>query len=144
MRFSAGFYQVSETAAPDTRWQAQQTITLTALDDTDALLRLLATLQHQNLVTDDISWTLAADAEASLRQQAIQLALKSLQDQAAADAHSLGLKVDRYVTITVDDDAPIAGPMRMRMMAAALAPTVDRPDDARIEASVHADVILSP
>jgi predicted secreted protein len=143
VRMDAQTYQVTRHDPPDQRWQADQTITLTAQDGTDAVLRLTALLQQQNLITQDISWQVASTTLQQHQAEAVQTALHSLRQAATADATALSLHFAGFRTVSIDDATSRPVPMMHAMLARAAAPQVDQPTDASISATVHGEAILT-
>ena len=136
-------YEVSPSDEKRTRWTAQQTLELLG-SDASPLLDLANKLQEQGFVTASLDWRLSPGARRKADDDATILALKTLQDQAAAAAAALGLHVAYIKDVQIQPHAfrparPVGVMMAARMDAPAPTATA-APQDVSVE--VSAEIVL--
>lgn len=137
---STGAYSVWHVTDPHPRWQAQQTLILTAHDGT-ALLDLVGKLQGQGFAVSDLGWRLAAGTEAAAREKAQAEALARLKGRAEAAAKVLDLHFAGFREIWLTPP-PSPSIQPMVLMAARGAPPNAAPAEASVTATVEAAVTL--
>jgi uncharacterized protein len=137
-------YQVYPADEHRTRWVAQQTLELRGADGS-ALLDLANRLQQQGFVTAALDWQLSSTLRRRTHAEATTAALRSLQQQAASAAATLGLRVDHLkdVQLQPQDFRPARPMMAVAARAAAPAPQATAAPEA-VTAQVSAEVILRP
>ena len=124
---------------------AQQTLELRGHDG-PSLLDLAGRLQERGFATASLDWQLSDAARRKAHDAATIDALKRLQRRARDAAAALGLRVDHFQDVRLDDTPvfqPRPGPMMM--MAARMPPppqATASPED--VTADVSADVLLRP
>jgi uncharacterized protein len=137
-------YQVYPADEHRARWVAQQTLELRGADGS-ALLDLANRLQQQGFVTAALDWQLSPALRRRTHAEATTAALRSLQEQAASAAATLGLRVDHLkdVQLQPQDFRPARPMMAVAARSAAPAPQATAaPED--VTAQVSAEVILRP
>ena len=137
-------YQVSPADEHRTTWLAQQTLELRGADG-PALLDLANRLQQQGFVTASLDWQLSPALRRKTHAEAITAALRSLQEQAASAAATLGLHVDHLkdVQLLPLDFRPIRPMMARAARASTPAPQATAaPED--VTAQVSGEVVLRP
>jgi predicted secreted protein len=103
------------------RWQASQTLELSSHDG-DALLALVATLQHNGLAIGDLTWRLSREAERKAHDEATRQAIAALRGKAEAAAGLLGLRFDSFKQVRLDATAPAPTPRFAGAVVAMAAP----------------------
>ncbi|HTR17818.1 MAG TPA: SIMPL domain-containing protein [Acetobacteraceae bacterium] len=140
-------YSATLTEDHPPRWAAQQTLELRGRDG-DTLLELVGRLQGLGLVIGGLTWQVSPEHAATARQEAVIAALRTLRQNAAADAEALGLAVDGLQDVRVGSGLmPLAGrvqPRGMVAMAAAMPPPNATPEAQDVTAEVNGDVVLKP
>lgn len=137
-------YEVSPADEKRSRWLAQQTLELRSADG-PALLDLTNRLQQQGLVTMSLGWQLSPALRRKANAEATTVALKALQEQAAAAAAALGLRIDHVKDVELQPREPRPFRPMMAMAARGAAPppqATDAPED--VTAEVAADIVLRP
>lgn len=137
-------YSVEHSGEKQQLWTARQTLRLQATNAT-ALLDLVGRLQGSGLVIGDLAWTLSPARMEEADRLATDKALKTLQENAAAAARSLGLKVGTFRDVSLSDNGNGNGPrpmMRMKAMAMASPEATQDAQDVSREAS--AEIELDP
>jgi uncharacterized protein YggE len=138
-------YSVSLSDEKHQRWTAQQTLELRG-GESDALLDLVARLQGLGLAIGNLGWQVSEAKQQEAHDAAIAAALAELRHRAALAAKALGMDIDRFQAVRLDQGPP-PGPIFHRMMAPAMAgaampaPTAT-PAPQEIGAEVSADVLL--
>jgi predicted secreted protein len=129
------------------RWQASQSLELTS-HDSDALLTLVGTLQHNGLVIGALNWRLSRDAERKAHDEATRQAIAALRGRAQDAAGLLDLRFGSFKEVRLDGAAPVPMPRFAGAMAAMAAPAAEPPHaeatDVPVSATADADVILLP
>ncbi len=133
-------YTVGQADEKRVAWTAQQTLDLRSADG-PALLDLVGTLQAHGLVTASLDWELSPDKQQQAHDAATTAALKTLQARAATAAQALGLQVDSFKEVRLDESGIGPRPM-MRMMAASATAPQATPGQQDVTAQVSADVVL--
>ena len=139
---------VTSSGAAGGKWQASQSLMLTAADG-PPLLALVDALQQSGLTTNQLSWRLSPEATKTARRQATEIAVKALRTRADEAAQWLGLRFVSFQEVRLDDARPTPMPMYRRgvqpaAMAASPAPPVAEADNVNVSASVEADAVLAP
>ena len=135
-------YSVEHTGDKQTLWTARQSLRLQGNDAT-ALLELVGRLQQSGLVIGDLAWTLSPGRMQAASRRAADLALRTLQADAAAAAGSLGLKVGTLRDVSLTDQG--GGPQPMfRMRAAAMAAPQATQDAQDVSREASAEIELHP
>jgi uncharacterized protein len=143
VQVATGAYRTWRVPPPQTGWQAEQSISLTAgKDAAPALLALLGHLQQSGLTTTDLSWTLSAAQLTSAQDEALQKAIAALQGKAEQAAALLHLHFTGFRSVDV---APEFAPRPMPMMAmrANMVEPSAVPQDTDVTATIDAQAILS-
>ncbi len=136
---TTGNYQVWHSTQPE-QWNAEQTIDLHGRNG-DAVLRLVAIYQSENLTLARLGWQVAGDTARAAKAEATRQALGHLRERADDAAGVLGMRFAAFRDVVLDGAPPNLGP-QPRMLAAA-APNAQA-EDVRVEATVQADIILQP
>ena len=110
--------------------------------DGESLLKLVGTLQNQGLAINNLGWRVSADTARKARSDATKIALGNLRSRAEEAASIVGLRFASFQEIRLDGSHPSPAPRAM-MMAAGTSPHAEA-EDATIEATVEADVLLQP
>ncbi len=117
---------------------AQQSLNLRG---PQALVALVGQLQAEGLLLDHIAWQLTEAAQRQGRDEATRVAIRAVQERAAAIARDLGLRVTALRDLYVES-APEARPMMAaRAMSAPTAPSVTA-EEITVTARVTADLLL--
>ena len=82
------------------RWRGMQSLSLTS-DDFEAVLKLAGELQGDGLVMNDMRFFVAPETLTAAQDELTTAALKMLKDRTNHVAGDLGLKIERYKTITI-------------------------------------------
>ena len=143
--YSVAFIEASPLNQPS-HWTAQQTVEIKG-QSSEALLDLVGRLQALGLVIGDLEWQVSAERAEKARQDATMQALKTLRTQASDDAAALGLQVDRFGSVRLNEEARpfplVRAAMKMTVaMAAAMPPPNATAEQQDVTATVSADVVL--
>ncbi|HJS88262.1 MAG TPA: SIMPL domain-containing protein [Acetobacteraceae bacterium] len=122
-------------------WRASQTLDLSAQDG-PALLRLVGTLQKQDLAVQQLGWRLSTKAARAAREQARHQALGSLRSRAEEAAGALALRFVSFRTVRLSSEPSPIMPMRAAMVAAP-GPSVEQ-GPVEVTATVTAEAVLAP
>lgn len=119
---------------------AQQSLNLKG-GQGEALLALIARLQSEGMLLDNLGWHLSDAAARTARDGATRAAIRAVQERGASVARDLGLRVyalrDLYI-----EAAPEGRPMMMAARAAGpTAPSVTA-EEITVSARVTADLLL--
>lgn len=90
----------SENAKENDRWRGSQTLSLTS-DDFDAVIKLSGELQGDGLVMDEMRFFVAPETLKAAQDELTSVALQTLKDRTNHVADDLGLKIERYKSITI-------------------------------------------
>lgn len=82
------------------RWRGMQTLSMTS-DDFEAVLKLAGELQSDGLVMNDMRFFVAPETLKAAQDELTSVALKMLKERTSHVAGDLGLKIERYKTITI-------------------------------------------
>ena len=150
-------YQVSPPTptgaqnAKNMQWRAEQSLDLSGKDFT-ALLGLAGDLQSDGMLMSDLRFDLAPDTARALQDSLTGEALAAVKDRARRIADDMGMRVDRFRTLTAGNvqgqDTP--QPRVMAMMApreasaSASNPPASAPGEATVWLIVNAEVALGP
>lgn len=98
-------YSVSQSYDPKIekeadRWRGSQTLSMTS-DDFEAVLNLAGELQNDGLVMNEMRFFVAPETLKAAQDELTTAALKALRERANNVAKDLGLKIERYKTITI-------------------------------------------
>ena len=144
---SNGFYQVAHLTKPVDKWTAVQSLHLKSADG-PALLRLLSTLQAQNLELEQLSWQVSPPVARAARAAASKQALTQLRTRADEAATGLGLKFQSFREVRLDNTRPTPPMPRLMAMSSQSGSSQSGPppsaeaQDVDIAASAEADVLL--
>lgn len=147
---ATGFYSVWPQSLPGEPvhtvgrqdWHASQSLELRGGDGA-VVLALVGALQQQGLAVSQLAWQLAAETQRHARAEATRQALGGLRSRAEDAAAILGLHVDGFREVRLDQVRPLPLQMPRALSAAAsLAPPTAEAEDVPVEATVEADVVL--
>ena len=148
--FSTGAYSVWHVGPTPQdkaeRWQASQTLDLSAHDDS-ALLTLVGELQHNGMAVEDLNWRLSREAERKAHDEALRAAIAALRGKAAEAAGLLDLRFDSFKDVRLGQTSPPPFPRfasTMAMAAPAAMPPSAVAANVPVSATAEADVILLP
>ncbi|MFT9418521.1 SIMPL domain-containing protein [Acetobacter sp.] len=145
-------YSVYETQPEKGRpyWTASQTLSFSATDG-KSLLPLAGQLQAQGLILEGLEWSLSDEKRQSLFLDAEKKAITELKKQADTLAQSLGLRVARFVQISVSDqEYPRPMPIMLRAAVAGVANDAagaspsSTAEAQTVRADLRATVLLEP
>jgi predicted secreted protein len=125
---------------------AQQSLTLNATRGEPALA-LIARLQGEGLLMNDLRWRLSERTAREARDAAMREAIRALRERAELVARELNMRVAALTQLTVDA-APDARPVAMavpapaRAMAGAAPPPVVTAEDIPVSFQVTGDLLL--
>lgn len=127
-------------------WRGQQSLSLigTAFED---VLQLAGDLQQAGLVFSGMNFELRPETARGHEDELTAEAIGRLKQRADRVAGTMGMKVERFRTITVGNvqgDQPPRPMMRMEMSAARAAPPVAEAGEQVVQVSVQADILLGP
>ncbi len=148
IRAATGGYSVYQRRDRDNRpvgWVAEQDLRLTSKDPA-ALLELAGSLQEMGLNLNGLGWQVDDDTRRKVQDELTIEAIATLRQRAAAIAESVEMRVANIDTLRVGGAMEGPRPM-MAMRAEALAgapPPTALPDLETLQASVEAEIVLSP
>jgi uncharacterized protein YggE len=145
IEFAVRDYSVFVTAEKPPRWTAQQSLAVRGRDS-DALLELASRLQAKGLALGGLTWRSSSERVQRAYDQATILAVDSMRLRAEAAAKALGLAVDHFQDIRLDDENRVMPMARLATpnMAPAVVPPQSTPEPEQIVAHVASDVVLKP
>ena len=140
-------YSVGYADERPPHWTAQQTIEIRGGGGGgEATLDLVGRLQALGLGITNLGWRVSDERSEQARPDATLKALTALRKQAGDAAGALGMEVDRFLSVTLNE-APWAVPMQRggmaaMPMAAAMPPPNATSEDRAVSATASAEVIL--
>lgn len=145
VRVSFRDYDVSQVQENNSRthWSARQTLVLTGTDG-ERVLKFVSTLQSRGLALSSVVWSLDDETRQKLEKQARTDALKKLRQDAVDAAEALGLHVESFKAVHLDQRVEPRPVMMMARMASAPAPQRSSDDAEDVTVSVRGEVRLAP
>ncbi|ONG46108.1 hypothetical protein BKE38_25690 [Pseudoroseomonas deserti] len=127
------------------QWVATQGLRLRG-SEAAPLLELAGSLQEQRLAMGELGWSLSRPQEQAARQEAERMAIAALRARAEAVAGQLGLKVAAIRRLQLGEvERPQPRMMALAMARSPAAPApVSAPEDVIVQATVSAEIVLSP
>ena len=147
VRTSFRDYAVIYSEVKPPHWTAQQTVEVRG-GDGEALLDLLGRLQAPGLALGNLGWEVSAGRAEQAQQDATLKGLATLRKQATEAARALGMEVDHFQSVSLNN-APGVVPMGRPQMARAppmmapMPPPNASPESQDVIASVSGDVVLA-
>ncbi|MBV8092127.1 MAG: SIMPL domain-containing protein [Acetobacteraceae bacterium] len=137
-------YSVAMTEDRPVRWMAQQTLELRAeRADGEALLALVGQLQEAGLVVGQLGWQLSRQNQQHAIEAADVAALEALRSRASIAAQAMGLEVDRFQDVRLDQGTqPLPAVAFGRQASSPAIPPQSSPQAQEISAIAHADIVL--
>jgi predicted secreted protein len=140
-------YNVRPADSPRKQWVAEQELELATNDaaQAPALLDLVGQLQGRGLAVSDLAWSLSPAAQRDAEAAATGAALQDLQQRAAAAAAALGMHVDRFVTVRLNQGLHPPGPLMARAAVAMAAPPPEATQSPQeVTITVFGEAALAP
>ncbi|MBF0525366.1 MAG: SIMPL domain-containing protein [Deltaproteobacteria bacterium] len=130
------------------RWRGSQTLSLTS-DDFEEVLNLAGELQNDGLVMSEMRFFVAPETLKAAQDELTTAALQALKERTNHVAKDLGLKIERYKTITIGNASEEYGDTNRKSgksvatVAAKRSPPAVAAGHALITLQVSAVVIMS-